>query len=80
MKISCKADIDKIVDYVRGSVVLHNYLCTDGTNDGEWMDLSEVQLEDDLEPEPSRPSNQADYGRRDELYYYLSELDDTVIN
>jgi DDE superfamily endonuclease len=81
LKIATKQDMDRVVDYVRGSVILHNFLRTDDTEEEEWIDVTtQHEGEDDLEPEPSTASNQGDYGRRDELYYYLSELEDTAIN
>jgi DDE superfamily endonuclease len=81
LKIGCKEDMVRIVDYVRGSVVLHNFLQTD-SEDSTWINLSELDEGDnDLDPEPTTASNQeADYSRREELYFYLSELEETTIN
>ena len=67
----------RLIDYVRGTVILHNFL----RNDDDWvqMDLDEF-VDNALQPEANAPSNQADYTRRDELYFYLSKLPDTTIN
>jgi DDE superfamily endonuclease len=76
-----KEDMTRIIDYVRGSIVLHNFLLKSDEPDEDWLNLAAMnECEDDLDLEPSTPSNMADYGRRDELYYYLSELEDTAIN
>ncbi len=68
----------RIIKYVRGCVVLHNFLIRESA---EWLD-NEVggDIDDDLEPERPTRSNQANYTRRDELLYYLSELQETNIN
>ena len=38
------------------------------------------EIGDDLDPERSNADNGANYARREELLYYLSELVDTTIN
>jgi hypothetical protein len=68
----------RIINYVRGAVVLHNFLLNESEED--WIDANEVEVEDDLDPEPAAIYNQPDYARREELLYYLSELEDTTIN
>jgi DDE superfamily endonuclease len=81
LNLGNKEDMNRIIDYTRGSVVLHNFLLKVDETDNEWIDLNDIHEGiDDLDPESSTPINQADYGRRDELYYYLSELEDTAIN
>jgi DDE superfamily endonuclease len=77
LKIATKEDMHRLIDYVRGTVILHNFLRNENVQ--EWIDMIEEVL-DDLEPEAGTATNQANYARRDELFYYLSELQDTVIN
>lgn len=78
LKLANRNDMKRIINYVRGTVVLHNFLRNDDVDD-EWMeDVHEG--EDDLDPEPSTTTNSPNYARRDELFYYLSELVDTTIN
>ena len=68
----------RIIDYGRGTVILHNFLRNEEI-DEEWLeDIQEG--EDDLDPEPSTATNAPNYARRDELFFYLSELEDTTIN
>ena len=83
LKLASKNDMKRIIKHVRGAVILHNFLRRDefGDDGGDWLDLTDTQEGgDDLEPEPGMATNQADNRRRDELYYYLSELEDTAIN
>jgi DDE superfamily endonuclease len=78
MKLGNKLHLKRIVDHVRGTVVLHNYLIGQPIDDS-WLD--EQDDYDDLDPEPgSHSSNQPDNRRRAELLYYLSELEFTTIN
>ena len=78
LKLGSKQDMTRIIKYVRGTVIMHNFLRNDEI-DKNWMeDIQEG--EDDLEPEAPTNTNNPDYGRRDELYFYLSELVDTAIN
>jgi DDE superfamily endonuclease len=78
MLIGNKAHMSKVIDHVRGSVILHNYMI-DQPFDSDWIDDNEGK--DDLEPEASsRLSNNPDNRRRNELMYYLSELQETTIN
>ena len=71
--------MDRIINYVRGCVILHNYLIEDEV-DADWIEDSDDCL-DDLAPETANTaSNVPDYTRRDELYFYLSELEETAIN
>jgi hypothetical protein len=80
MKLASREDMKRIIDHVRGNVVLHNYLLNDHT-DNAWFDDSIVEEGlDDLEPEPMTATNAPDYARRQELFFYLSELEDTTIN
>ena len=80
MVIACKEDMQKVVDHVRGSVVLHNFLIDDPI-DQDWVCGFE-EGEDDLTPERVSPnqSNEPDYRRHQELLFYLSELEETTIN
>ena len=73
--------MDHIIQYVRGSVVMHNLLRHDDGGD-DWIDLTDLtEGEDDLDPEPATtPSNTPNYERRNKLFYYLSELQNTTIN
>ena len=79
MEIGNKVQMDKVIAHVRGSVTLHNYLI-DEPIDEAWMEGGEG--EDDLAPEPimARNSNEPDYKRRNELLFYLSELEETPLN
>ena len=78
LRLGSKDDMIRIINYTRGTVILHNFLRNDEV-DEEWLgDIQEG--EDDLDPEPSTPTNTPDYARRDELFFYLSELEDTTIN
>jgi DDE superfamily endonuclease len=73
-----KIHLTRIINHVRGNVVLHNFLVGDPV-DPEWIVTDEGG--DDLDPEPaSSNSNQPDGQRRAELMYYLSELEETTIN
>ena len=79
MILGCKGHLKRIVDHVRGSVVLHNFLIADPI-DTEWIESGEEGA-DDLEPEGiANQSNKPDNKRREELLYYLSELEETAIN
>ena len=75
MRIANKEDLQTIINHVRGTVVLHNFL----RNDESWLEAI-PEGDDDLDPEATATGNQADYSRRDELFYYLSELPETTIN
>ena len=78
LRLGSKDDAQRVVNYVRGGVVLHNFLRND-EEEANWF--IEREGEDDLEPEPvDRGSNTPDYRRREELLFCLSELEDTVIN
>lgn len=79
LKLGNKHHMKRIIDYVRGAVVLHNFLIGQPFED-EWLNDVQEEGEDDLEPEAGSSSNKPNYRRRDELLYYLSELDETVIN
>jgi DDE superfamily endonuclease len=79
LKIANKEDMERVIKYVRGTVILHSFLRHD-TEEDEWINLSGIDKgEDDLDPEPAG-GNQPSYSRRDELFYYLSKLDKTTIN
>lgn len=72
--------MERIISYVRGAVVLHNYLLGEGV-DETWIDEAPAEGNDGLGPEPtSTDSNVPNYARRDELFFYLSELEETTIN
>jgi hypothetical protein len=77
LKLGNKLHMRRIIDYVQGGVVLHNLLLDDKF-DVSWIDVDDCL--DDLEPEAATSTNNTpDYSRRDELYYYLSELEDTPL-
>ena len=75
MHLVCKEDMNTIIDHVRGTMILHNFLM----NDGSWVEVLPDGV-DDLEPEAAATGSQADYSRRDEPFFYLSELPETTIN
>ena len=78
MLLGNKLHMNKIIKYVQGCVVIHNYLVSEPV-DSDWL-LHEEGI-DDLEPESAATtSNEPDYSRRQELLYYLSELEETTIN
>ena len=73
-----KIHLTRIIDHVRGTVILHNFLLSEPV-DPDWLNSDEG--DNDLEPEvASTNSNQPDNRRRAELLYYLSELEETSIN
>jgi hypothetical protein len=77
LKLVKKLHMRRIIDYVRGGVIFHNLLLKD-EYDARWIDVDDWL--DNLEPEAATSTNNApDYSRRDELYYYLSELEDTPL-
>ena len=77
MLLGNKLHMDRIIKYVRGSVVLHNFLVSEPF-DEDWINANEGM--DDLDPESTMTtSNEPDYARRQELLYYLSELEETTI-
>ena len=77
LKLASTADVKRIIDCVRGTVILHDFLLSDE----DWLQVTtEEETSDDLEPEPTTASNQPDHSRRDELCFHLSELMDTAIN
>jgi DDE superfamily endonuclease len=79
LRLGSKEDMDRIIDHVRGAVVLHNYLLTENEDD-TWIEIV-YEADDDLEEEfASIAHSEADYSRREELFFYLSELQETTIN
>ena len=82
LKLGNRKHVHRIIDHVRAGVILHNMLINDDYED-EWLAEDDC-LADDLEQEEVLTglggANTPDYTRRDELYYYLSELEDTPIN
>ena len=54
----------------------HNFL----RNDEDWLEALVGEGGDDVEPESAAESYQPIFSRREELYFYLSELPDTAIN
>lgn len=75
--ISGKRSMNVTINYIRGAVTLHNYLIEDAV-DSEWIQPEPVGNES--EESVSANSNEPNYERRDELYYYLSEIPETAIN
>ena len=79
LKLGNRLHMQRIINYVRGSVILHNFLICEEV-DAEWLTSDEGQ--DDLEPEATvnTATNTPDYTRRNELFYYQSELQEITIN
>ena len=77
MRLGNKTDMKRIIDHVRAGVVLHNFLISDEI-DADWIAVDD---EEDVGPEPvTNRSIRADDTRRSELFYYLSQLEETTIN
>ena len=55
---------------------MHNFL----RNDEDWLEALVGEGGDDVEPESAAESYQPIFSRREELYFYLSELPETAIN
>jgi DDE superfamily endonuclease len=78
MLIGNKTHMARIIDHVRGAIILHNFMIGQPFEE-EWIATDEGI--DDLEPEANiTMSNDPDSRRRSELLYYLSELEETAIN
>jgi DDE superfamily endonuclease len=78
MLLGNKLRMNRIIDHVRGTVILHNILLGQPFED-KWIAPNEG--DDDLEPEAtSTRSNEPDNCRCQELMFYLSELQETTIN
>jgi DDE superfamily endonuclease len=78
MLLGNKEHMARIIDHVRGAVILHNFMIGQPYED-DWIDSEECI--DDLPPEAGATmSNNPDSRRRRELFYYLSELEETTIN
>ena len=71
--------MDRIINNVRGAVILHNFLLSEAVDD-HWEEEVPAEGEDDVFPDPHSTGNAPDYARREELYFYLSELEETTIN
>jgi DDE superfamily endonuclease len=56
LHLASREDMQRIIDYVCGTVVMHNFLRNDDTG---WLEeLKDMQeREDDLDPEPTNASN-----------------------
>ena len=69
----------RIINFVRGSVVIHNFSIGDDIN---WRtDECDNDSEDEEDPGPDQcEDGTGNDRRRSELFYYLSELEDTNIN
>jgi DDE superfamily endonuclease len=78
MLLGNKLHMSRIIDHVRGAVILHNFMIGEPFED-EW--IAGDKGVDDLEPEATATrSNQPDNRRRKELLFYLSEIQETAIN
>ena len=77
MTLGGRKDMQRILKYVRGCVILHNFL-VDEDVDSEWIEV-EIEEEEDRVQETQSSQNTADNTRRSELFFYLSELEDTNI-
>lgn len=76
-KLGNKFQMERIIRFVRGTVVLHNWLIDEPIDD-DWIVR---EGDDDLDPQaPKKGKNEPNYQRRNELLYYLSELEETTIN
>ena len=79
LRLGNRSNLQRIIDYVRGVVVLHNFLMAEPI-DAKWIENQETE-DDDLESERGHTrETTADHTRMNELFYYLSELRDTPIN
>ena len=76
MRLYDQKSMHNIINHIRGTVVLHNFL----RNDEDWLEALVGEGGDDVEPESAAESYQPIFSRREELYFYLSELPDTAIN
>jgi DDE superfamily endonuclease len=77
MLLGNKAHMARIIDHVRGAVILHNFMIGQPFEE-DWIDTDECI--DDLEPEAAATRSNPDNRRRSELLYYLSEMEETNIN
>ena len=67
-----------IINYVRGTVILHNFLLARDPSNDMWI---EDEDDNELDPKPVGGDGTApNYSRRSELMHYLSDLEDTPIN
>ena len=67
-----------IINYVRGAVILHNFLLAGDPGDDEWI---EDEDDNELDPKPIGGDGTApNYSRRDVLMHYFIDLEDTPIN
>ena len=80
LKLGNKMHMRRIIDCVRGCVTLHNHLIGEPIEE-QWLEGAEQEGLDDLDPEPcSSDANDPDHCRRNELFHYLSELEETTTN
>ena len=74
-----KGDLQKIINYVRGTVILHNLLTkTGGRYDDDWIDTTEFAGIDDDEgmSELLDPRHGENGERRDRIMAYFAETDE----
>ena len=78
LRLGNRLHMKRLIDHVRGAVVLHNFLINEPV-EASWVEVDPAV--DDLEPEAtSHRSNEPDCRRRKELLFCLSELPETAIN
>ena len=77
--IGNKKHMDGVIDSVRGTVVLHNFLVGEDI-DSTWIDNND-EGSDNLDPEKSSgPSNKPDHSGRSKLFFHLREPEETSLN
>ena len=79
LKLGKRKHLRRIIDNVRGTVILHNFLINEKIEDG-WIQHEEEDGEEEIGPESQTRFTQANDTCRSELLYYLSELESTAIN
>ena len=77
LKLASRSDMRRIVNHVRGAVVLHNFSIKEDIME-DWIQPEEPDLDDE---ESNRDSDgEANDKRRSDLLFCLSELEDSGIN
>ena len=78
LRLSSKHDMKQIIKYVKGGVILHNFLITEDIHQ-DWYSPDDDDSDDPLIPEANSSVNQENAARRDQLLVYLSEIEGTNI-
>ena len=79
LRLRGKSDMKRIIKHVRCAVVLHNFLIEDDIED-DWIESEEDDNQESETIGIEMTSNTADCTRRNEIYFFLSELQETAIN